>query len=255
MSREPTATLPAWRRYFSLILFSLLIIGIALWLSVGVGGYFMKGILQQQYIKTTHGLAYSASEIDPHIAKIQSEYEELINKAKEHNPEGIYERIHAGDYSYPTLTEDSLGQYSIETTIIYATPGEAETAYDSILLSFQDKGYVVPPELLMGDDNFAEMVRMINAADEKSTISPGEDHIVLSAGPSKDKGRITFFYKSPELPLEGIPSYENPQEYTVKEYDSLQEQIISGELDLCDFEPNGAVGGWYKEYSCEKDYL
>lgn len=241
-------------RFTFIALLGLVLVTVAVWLSVGLGGKLVGDYREQNFIKTTHGVASSESELDPHIKKIQAEYKKVIDTAKANNPDGIYERIYAGDYAYEKLTADEMGQYTIEASIIFSSDETAKKVYSDILTQLKIVGYEQDEKVTPTETN-ADLLRMFVAADEQSAGSPGNDLVTLGVSPSGDglKSRITFFYQGTETPLGGLPN--GSENYKVSEYEELIKKVSSGELNICDYEPNGAVGGWYPEYSCQKDYL
>lgn len=242
-------------RWSFIILLITVLVAVAVWLSLGLGGQIMGDYLKQNYVKATHGLAMEEPEVDSHVSKVHTEYETLLELADSQNPDGVFEMITAGDYSYEKLEPELPGQYTISSTIIYPDEATAKKVYDKFIETLTSIGYEQDPEI-EPTESTADLLRMFNAADEASEGAPGDDHIVLqyyATGENLDKTKITFFYSGTETPLAGIP-YEK-EEITVKDFDALVEKVVAGEIDQCAYEPNGIIGGWYPEYECLPEYL
>lgn len=235
-----------------IVLLVIVLVGVAGWLSIGLGGDLLGDYRSLKFIKTTQGVAINISQYDPHVTKVEQEYKDLLSRATNNNKiEGIYERIHAGDYAYETLTAKEKGQYTIEAAIFFGDKNEAQTTFDEALKTFKEIGYTVKSDAENTEQ--VELVRQFIPADESSSAAPGFDKILISIKTDETKPSIRFNYQSTELPLGGIPAQGDT--YTVEQVNKMWEEIGNGKLDLCSYEPNGAIGGWYPEYECLKELL
>lgn len=241
------------------VLISLLVLAVAiclaLVLSLGVGGNIVNNYRQTLYIASTQGTAPSIKEADPHIQKVHKEYKTFIKQVeKSKSLEGIYERIHAGDYSYENIEdENNNGQYIIENFVFFDSLKSAEEEFNSLKKSLESYGYS-PKNSTTFDDNQIDLTRQFVPAREQSSASPGNDSLTISLNERDGHGIIMFTYSSTELPLNLIPT-NNDKDYTVTELKKMWDKVISKEIDLCEYEPNGAIGGWYPEYNCLQDSL
>ena len=228
------------------------VVALVAWLVFGLAAPMVTNLNAQKHIKTTHGLAVNESETDPHVTKTSEEYDNLIFLSKDYNVTGIYEKQSAGDYSYEKLEPEHPGRYTIETTLFFETPENATEAYASLVDRLTGIGYT-PADKEEPNEKFTSLERMFIAADESSNGSPGSDKFTLT-NISNDVGKIVLLFQTPEIPLKGIPS-NGEKDVTVSEYNKTIENIISGEINLCEYEPNGLTGGWYPDYECLQDKL
>lgn len=241
------------------VLISILILAIAisaaLILSLGVGGNIVNNYRQTLWTATTQGTASSLKESDPHIQKVYNEYNSFLTDAKKTNQiEGIYERIHAGDYSYENIQDETNnGQYIIESFVFFKKSDEATQQFLNLKTTLQEAGYKAKNNTTFEDDQ-VEMNRQFIPARENSAASPGNDNLIVSLNERDDYQVIMFSYSSTELPLNKIPT-NNDKDYNVTELKKMWDKVISKEIDLCEYEPNGAIGGWYPEYKCLQDSL
>jgi hypothetical protein len=229
----------------------LALIAVAGWLSIGLGGKLLGNYKSLENVKTTHGLASDTSDYDPHITKVSGEYQNFLGIVKSSGDiEGVYEKISAGDYSYESLNEESVGKYTIESKVFIKNEDAANEVYQEAVRTFQEIGYVTEAK----GDNKMSFNREFQPAKEASNAQPGVDTLVIALTEKESLYEVSFDYQSTELPLSGIPSQGEPN-YTVEEVNKMVSEVDDGTLDACNFEPNGAVGGWYPEYGCLKDLL
>jgi hypothetical protein len=226
---------------------------IAGWLSIGLGGGLLGDLRSQKFIKTTQGVATETVMVDPHVTKVNNEYQNFLDIAKNNGKiEGLYERIHAGDYAYETLTAEEKGQYSIDASVFFNEKVESENTYKEAQKTFEEIGYKVNPDSSTSETQ-VELIRQFVPADESSTASPGSDRILLSLHEKNNTYSVMITYQSTELPLGGIPA--QGENYTVEQVKQMWEDIQTGKLDLCSLEPNGAVGSWSPDYECLQENL
>lgn len=241
------------------VLISMLIlviaISVALILSLGFGGNIINNYRQTLWTVTTQGTASSLKEADPHIQKVYAEYKDFLNNAKKTNKvEGIYERIHAGDYSYENIQDETNnGQYFIESFVFFNSPDEANETFLKLKTTLQDAGYEAKNNTSF-EDSQVDVKRQFIPARENSSASPGNDNLIASLNERNGYQVIMFSYSSTELPLNKIPT-NNDKNYSVTELKKMWDKVISKDIDLCEYEPNGAIGGWYPEYKCLQDSL
>jgi hypothetical protein len=229
----------------------LALIAVAGWLSIGLGGKLLGNYKSLENIKTTQGLASDTSDYDPHITKVSGEYQNFLGIVKSSGDiEGIYEKVSAGDYSYETLDDKSLGRYTVESKAFIKNEDVANKVYQEAVRTFQEIGYTTETK----GNNEMSFTREFQPAKEASDAQPGVDTLVIALTEKESSYEVSFNYQSTELPLSGIPSQGQP-DYTVEEVNKMVSEVDDGTLDACDFEPNGAVGGWYPEYSCLKELI